>query len=207
MLSWGEIRAWRKAERELLIARRLLVPREERESRDDIISDRLLGLLTEATGGTPPVLGFYWPFKGEYDPRPLVRALHRRGTRLALPVVIERRRPLIFREWWPGASMSPGVWNIPVPSEGEALIPDILLVPLVGFDCCSYRLGYGGGYYDRTLAAMTPKPLAVGIGFEISRLETIYPQLHDVPMDLIITENRVQTAESVENQGRKETAA
>ena len=65
------------------------------------------------------------------------------------------------------------------------------LAPLVGFDSCGYRLGYGGGYYDRTLAAATPKPLAIGVGFELSRLDTIHPQPHDVPMDFIVTEELV----------------
>ena len=135
-------------------------------------------------------VGFYWPFKGEYDPRPLARALHREGARLALPVVATKGRPLIFRAWRPGTRMMPGVWNIPIPAEGEEVTPDTLLVPLVGFDARGYRLGYGGGYYDRTLATMAPRPLAIGIGFEIGRLATIHPQPHDVRMDLTVTEAR-----------------
>jgi 5-formyltetrahydrofolate cyclo-ligase len=80
------------------------------------------------------------------------------------------------------------VWDIPIPIERQAVRPTALLVPLVGFDRQGYRLGYGGGYYDRTLAAMDPKPLIIGIGYEIGRLETIHPQPHDVPMDAIVTE-------------------
>jgi len=109
---------------------------------------------------------------------------------LALPVVVEKAKPLIFREWWPGISMNHGVWNIPVPAAGEPVEPDALLVPVVGFDRRRYRLGYGGGYYDRTLAALSAKPRAVGVGFELSQLATIYPQPHDIPMDLIVTERR-----------------
>jgi 5-formyltetrahydrofolate cyclo-ligase len=97
----------------------------------------------------------------------------------------------MFREWTPGAPMAPGIWNIPVPAEGETLSPTVLLAPLVGFDGCGYRLGYGGGYYDRTLAAAMPRPLAIGVGFEASRLETIHPQPHDIPMDLIVTEQEI----------------
>ena len=78
--------------------------------------------------------------------------------------------------------------NIPAPADGPSVTPDVLLVPLVGFDAGGYRLGYGGGYYDRSLAARTPRPLAIGIGFEISRLATIHPQPHDIPMDAIVTE-------------------
>jgi len=88
--------------------------------------------------------------------------------------------------------MRPGIWDIPVPDEGDWVRPEVLLVPLLGFDLQGYRLGYGGGYYDRTLAAAMPSPpLAIGIGFEIGRLETIHPQPHDVPMDLIVTERQV----------------
>jgi 5-formyltetrahydrofolate cyclo-ligase len=102
-------------------------------------------------------------------------------------VVADRRKPLLFREWWPGSRMTPGVWGIPVPAEGEAVLPATLLVPLVGFDRQGYRLGYGGGYYDRTLAAMPGRPLAIGVGFEQALLDTIHPQPHDVPMDVIVT--------------------
>jgi 5-formyltetrahydrofolate cyclo-ligase len=208
VLSWDEVRAWRRAERQTLIAHRLTVAREGRERRDGIITARLLSLLPEMVGSTPFTLGFYWPFKGEYDPRPLVRELHRQGVRLALPVVIERAQPMIFREWWPGAPMAPGVWNIPVPTEGEPLSPAVLLAPLVGFDSCGYRLGYGGGYYDRTLAAATPKPLAIGVGFELSRLDTIHPQPHDVPMDLVVTERHAaRLAENADGRSEEETAA
>ena len=96
----------------------------------------------------------------------------------------------IFREWWPGIPMTHGVWHIPVPAEGEPVSPDILLAPLVGFDGRKYRLGYGGGYYDRTLAGLVTKPRVVGVGFELSRIPTIHPQSHDIPMDLIVTERR-----------------
>jgi 5-formyltetrahydrofolate cyclo-ligase len=88
--------------------------------------------------------------------------------------------------------MRPGIWDIPVPDEGDWVRPEVLLVPLLGFDLRGYRLGYGGGYYDRTLAAAMPSPpLAIGVGFEIGRLETIHPRPHDVPMDLIVTERQV----------------
>jgi len=184
MQGWEEVRAWRKATRPALIDARLAVPREERSRRDALITARIEALLPDLAERR---IGFYWPFKGEYDPRPLVRALHGRGARLALPVV-EKARPMRFREWWPHMRMVPGIWDIPVPDEGEWVRPEALLVPLLGFDGRGYRLGYGGGYYDRTLAAMPEKPLAIGIGFEQSRLPTIHPQPHDVPMDLIITE-------------------
>jgi 5-formyltetrahydrofolate cyclo-ligase len=188
MRRWEEVRAWRRAQREALIAQRLSIPRDERARCDEAITARLRRLLP-APGGQRSI-GVYWPFKGEYDPRPLMRSLHGLGARLALPVVVERARPLVFREWWPGIRLVPGIWGIPVPAEGDAVLPDMLLAPLVGFDARGYRLGYGGGYYDRTLAALPERPLVIGIGYESSGLETIHPQPHDIPMDLIVTEQR-----------------
>ena len=138
------------------------------------------------------LVGFYWPFKGEYDVLPIARRLHARGTRLALPVVVQKGQPLEFREWQPGARLVPGVWDIPVPADGQVVEPDALLVPLVGFDEDGFRLGYGGGYYDRTLAAMRKKPLTIGVGFELGALPTIHPQPHDIPMNAIVTEARFE---------------
>jgi len=85
-----------------------------------------------------------------------------------------------------------GVWNIQIPERRQIVIPHAVLAPLVGFDRNCYRLGYGGGYFDRTLAAFTPRPWAIGVGFELSRLKTICPQDFDIPMDLIVTEAGAQ---------------
>jgi len=107
-------------------------------------------------------------------------------------VVVEKKQPLAFWAWRPGAALARGVWDIPIPAARDVVQPTALLVPLVGFDAEGYRLGHGGGYYDRTLAAMNPKPLAIGVGFEFGRLETIWPQPHDIPMDAIVTEAGVK---------------
>ena len=187
--DWAEIRAWRRGERARLIACRAAVPLAERRRRDQVITDHLLAALQPDLAARH--IGFYWPFKGEYDARPLARALHRQGVRFALPVVLQRAAPMVFRPWYPGVRLVQGIWDIPVPAEGEPVLPDTLLVPLVGFDPRGYRLGHGGGYYDRTLAAMAPRPRAIGIGFESLRLTTIHPQPHDIPMDVIVTENGV----------------
>jgi 5-formyltetrahydrofolate cyclo-ligase len=136
-------------------------------------------------------LGFYWPFQGEIDVRHLVRNFLAFGAEAALPVVVEMRRPLEFWSWRPRMKLTRGVWNIPVPSDRSPVQPTVLLVPLLGFDVAGYRLGYGGGYYDRTLATFAQKPLTIGIGYELGRLETIYPQPHDIPMDAIVTESGV----------------
>jgi len=134
------------------------------------------------------VVAGYWPFKGEFDPRFALHAWRQRGARTALPVVLAKAAPLQFRLWWPGMRTSAGVYGLPVPEEGAIVRPDIVLMPPVGFDQRGYRLGYGGGYYDRTLAAMSPQPLKIGVAFELSRIDTIRPQAHDIPMDYLVTQ-------------------
>lgn len=188
---WEEVRTWRRAERARLIAARAAVPPAARQERDHLITAHLRAAVPDLADRH---VGFYWPFKGEYDPRPLARALHQAGARLALPVVVRRAAPMEFRPWRPGIRMVAGIWNIPVPAEGDPVLPDTLLVPLVGFDLRGYRLGHGGGYYDRTLATMPRRPRAIGIGFEDLRLATIHPQPHDIPMDIIVTENGAREA-------------
>jgi 5-formyltetrahydrofolate cyclo-ligase len=111
---------------------------------------------------------------------------------VALPVVVDKKGPLEYRAWRPGEKLVNGVWNIPIPEARRIVVPRAVLAPLVGFDRDCYRLGYGGGYFDRTLAALTSRPWAIGVGFELSRLETIYPQHFDIPMDLIVTEAGVR---------------
>jgi 5-formyltetrahydrofolate cyclo-ligase len=131
----------------------------------------------------------YWPIKGEPDLRPLMASLHASGTTIALPVVETKAAPLTFRHWDPAVRMVRGDWNIPVPPpDAQVVVPDIVLVPLVGWDLDGFRLGYGGGYFDRTLAALFPRPFAIGVGFESARLPTIFPQSHDVRLDVILSE-------------------
>ena len=186
MENWDEIRRWRKAERARLIAERMALRGEPRARHNAAITRSLEPLLSPEM-----LIGFYWPIRGEYDARKLVTGLLDRGARAAMPVVVQKGAPLIFRRWHPGVRMENGFWDIPVPAEGEPVIPTTLLVPLVGFDEKGYRLGYGGGYYDRTLASFPTRPLAIGVGYEFARLETIHPQPHDIPMSLIVTEGRV----------------
>jgi 5-formyltetrahydrofolate cyclo-ligase len=185
MQSWDEVRRWRKEQRARLIARRQAIPQDERRRLQPLILDLVAQHFPALSDA---LLGFYWPIRGEIGPHPLVRHLVERGARAALPVVIEKGQPLEFWAWRPGTPLRRGVWDIPIPAERQVVRPTALLVPLVGFDRRGYRLGYGGGYYDRTLAALDPRPLTIGIGYEIGRLETIHPQPHDIPMDAIVTE-------------------
>jgi len=178
------VKLWRRGERARLIALRQGLPAADRLRWSERIDAVLRGLLAERTG----VLGVYWPFRGEFDPRSLIDWAIATGRAIALPVVVDKKGPLEYRAWRPGEPLVDGVWGIPIPEKRDLVIPSIVLAPLVGFDPACFRLGYGGGYFDRTLAALVPRPLAIGVGFAIQRLETIHPQPFDVPMDLIVTE-------------------
>jgi 5-formyltetrahydrofolate cyclo-ligase len=134
------------------------------------------------------VLGICWPFKAEFDARPLAERLRGQGWKIALPAVVDKREPLEYRLWEPGMAMASGVYDIPVPEARNVVRPDVVLAPLVGFDAENYRLGYGGGYFDRTLAALAPRPVAIGVGFEVQHLDSVHPRPHDIPMDVIVTE-------------------
>jgi 5,10-methenyltetrahydrofolate synthetase len=185
MTMTEELRHWRAERREELIGRRLAVTPEERSAWSVRITRRLLDAFPLLQG---VVVGFCWPYRGEFDPRFAIRRLREGGARAALPRVAARGAPLAFQAWWPGAPLRRGVLGIPVPDGTEPLQPQALLVPPVGFDARGYRLGYGAGYFDRTLAAAVPRPLAIAVGFELSRMQTIRPQPHDVPMDFVVTE-------------------
>ena len=142
-----------------------------------------------ATLPKPRVAAFCWPIKHEPDVRPLLASWRSANVRAALPVVVAESEALRFREWSPDSRLEADRYGIPTPSTGEWLTPDLILLPLNGFDGAGYRLGYGGGYFDRTLAALVPRPLAVGVGFEINRVASIRPEAHDQRLDWIITEN------------------
>lgn len=176
---------WRKAERVKLIAYRLAISAETRSRHGREITATLDERVGDPAGH---IFGLYWPFRGEPDLRQWMETLIERGGACALPVVIEKGAPLVFRRWRPGCAMTRGVWNIPIPAEGPEVTPDIVISPVVGFDPGRYRLGYGGGFYDRTLAGMATKPRVFGVGYSGQALATIHPQPHDIPMDEIITE-------------------
>jgi 5-formyltetrahydrofolate cyclo-ligase len=183
-LQARDVARWRKAERERLIAARLAVSADARRDVAEAVAATLDELVDPASG---MAVSLYWPFRGELDLRGWMALAAERGARVALPVVEAKGRPLSFREWRPGCRMERGVWNIPVPSDGAPVTPDVVIAPLVGFDPGCYRLGYGGGFYDRTLAALSPRPRAIGVGHPVAAIPTIYPQPHDVPMDAIVT--------------------
>lgn len=180
-----DLKRWRTVERERLIALRLAVPAQERRHLSERIARELDQLLGDLSG---KIVSAYLPFRGEPDLRPWIERLSMRGATAALPVVVAPRSPLAFRTWARGEPLEPGVWHIPVPVAGTVVIPDIVIAPVVGYDRACYRLGHGGGFYDRTLAALPRRPRILGVGYERLALRTIYPQTYDVPMDAIVTE-------------------
>jgi 5,10-methenyltetrahydrofolate synthetase len=175
-----DVARFRKAERARLIAARLALPIDTRTRMAAEISAQLDALVPD--GAT---VGLYWPIKGELDLRPWMAAAHARGIAIALPVVIEKAAPLVFRPWAPRCAMTRGVWNIPIPDTDETVTPTVVISPVVG-TADNYRLGYGGGFYDRTLASFDPRPLVIGIGPAVAAIPTIFPQPWDIPMDRVI---------------------
>jgi 5-formyltetrahydrofolate cyclo-ligase len=188
-LQGAELKAWRRSERQRLLALRTAVPTGERRLWGTEVETKLRALLVERPATT---LGVYWPFQAEFDPRALIEWVIAQGYAVALPVVVDKKGPLEYRAWRPGEPLVDGVWNIPIPKVRDVVVPQAVLAPLVGFDRQRYRLGYGGGYFDRTLAAFSTRPFAIGVGYEISRIETIFPQSFDIPMDVIVTEARIR---------------
>ena len=184
----ADVMRWRKAERERQLQLRLALNPAERRRVSEMIARGLDLLLGEVNGRT---ISVYWPFRGEPDLRPWVESVWSRGGICALPVVVQRRAPLVFRTWEPGASLEPGIWNIPIPANGSEVLPEIVIAPVVAFDTACFRLGYGGGFFDRTLATMPNRPTVIGVGHSGAAIPTIYPQPHDIAMDLIVTERGV----------------
>lgn len=182
--DWESIRRWRNSRRAVLIQARIGIGKINRRRCLQDIQSSVIEILSDLP---PGIIGFYWPIKGEFDLRKPVEDFLEQGWKAALPVVVKAGTPLEFRLWRPEMKLVPGVWNIPIPRERRVVTPTVLLIPLVGFDAKNYRLGYGGGYYDRTLASLDNRPLTIGVGLESSRLETIYPQWHDITMDSIVT--------------------
>lgn len=140
-------------------------------------------------------IGAFWSIKGEFDALP---ALYRwsesdPSRRIGLPVIDKKTRQLRFHVWYPGCPMEEDAYGILKPKDTEEFHPELLLVPCVGFGPKGVRLGYGGGFYDRTLASLDPKPTTVGLGFTQGFLEDFEPEPHDMALDAILNDNGVVT--------------
>jgi 5-formyltetrahydrofolate cyclo-ligase len=189
----AEVKIWRRVERERLLAERMALPPATRRE----WGEKIAAEIQEMLAGRPGALGVYWPFRGEFDPRPLIDMVVAQGRMIALPVVVDKKGPLEYRAWKPGEALIAGVWDIPIPERRDIVVPATVLAPLVGFDHACYRLGYGGGYFDRTLAALQPRPMAIGVGFAFQEIATIHPQDFDIPMDALVTEVGLRRRQSL----------
>ena len=184
----------KKALRQRLVAQRLALP--DRAERCDLLQ-RVLRIWLVNRPDT--VIGAYWPIKGEFDPLP---ALHRwkedgelggepQPRRIGLPVVDKLHKTLKFHAWFPGCPMEEDAYGIPKPKDTEVIVPTLLFVPCVGYTAGGYRLGYGGGFYDRTLASLETRPATVGLGFTNGFPDDLETEAHDVPLDTILNDNGV----------------
>ena len=184
----------KKALREALIVQRLELP--DRLERADLLQ-RVMRIWL--VGRPDTVIGAYWPIKGEFDPLP---ALHRwkedgelqggpQRKRIGLPVVNKLHRTMTFHAWYPGCPMEEDAYGILKPKATELVVPTLLFVPCVGYAAGGYRLGYGGGFYDRMLSTLQPKPFTVGLGFTQGYLDDFEHEAHDVPLDAILNDNGV----------------
>jgi 5,10-methenyltetrahydrofolate synthetase len=182
------LQAWRKSQREQLIAARMALAPETldgwRRRMDGYLELSFPGLAGKR-------VALCWPIKHEYDARHFARTLRARGALTALPVVVAPKSPLIFREWHPGVDLAMGALDIPYPVSSPEVVPEAVLLPMNGWDSMGYRLGYGAGFFDRTLASLARRPVVIGTAYEQARLETIYPQPWDIPVDYLVTERGV----------------
>lgn len=159
-----------------------------RDSAGEVLAARGL---PAAASQPPRIISGFIPYKSEISTVALLNRLRHDGWRTALPVVVGEGLPLVFRLWQPGEPLVPGVWDIPIPPATAAEVdPDVLLVPGLSYDRAGYRLGYGGGFYDRTLEKLRKaKPvLAVGVAYHAQLVDQVPRGGHDAPLDYILTE-------------------
>jgi 5-formyltetrahydrofolate cyclo-ligase len=187
-MTADEVKSWRKSERDRLIAERENLDAATRELFRQRIDDHLW---RSFPGLAAAKLAFCWPIRGEYDARRFAQRLRECGAVTALPVVVAPRQPLVFREWHPGVALASGPLGIPFPAGSAPVVPTAALVPMIGWDEAGYRLGYGGGFFDRTLANLVKKPVVIGVSYELAKMKTIRPQSWDIPMDWVVTERGV----------------
>lgn len=180
--------------REQALALRLAVPQADR-------ADAAAAAAQHFLAGVPlskdKVVALYWPIRDEIDCKPLLTKLVDSGQPVALPVVLAEEMPLEMRLWEDGEPLYPSGFGTLAPAETAPVVaPDILVIPLLGFDKSGTRLGYGKGYYDRTLASLERQPLIVGYAFSAQELDFIPRQSHDRPLDLLVTETGLRRFES-----------
>jgi 5-formyltetrahydrofolate cyclo-ligase len=186
----SEILAAKSELRREMIARRDALPAVLRHATAAAIAARPFPVPV-ASGA---IVSGFMPMKNEIDPLPLMEKLAAQGARLALPVIAGRGKPLVTRAWTPGEPLASGVWGIREPLPRAAAVePDILLVPLTAFDRAGHRLGYGGGYYDITIAQLRARKaiVAVGLAYAVQEIAKVPATPHDAALDLVLTEREV----------------
>jgi len=192
-----QIMAWRREERQRLLDARLRMPVADRQQASAQIIGRLETLWREAGRLKPgTIVSGYWPLRGEPDLRPWLGDQDAQGLVCVLPVVVQKGEPLQFRRWFPGCAMEKGFWNIPVPADPATFTPQLLIAPVVGFDRQCYRLGYGGGYFDRTLALLQSQQRefhVAGVGYSEAEIASIQPLDHDIALEAIVTDKEAFT--------------
>jgi 5,10-methenyltetrahydrofolate synthetase len=192
-MDWPEIKTWRRTAREKILAARAAIAMPVRQTMANRLIERLRAVLKDR----PQPISFYWPIKAEPNLRPLMQELDAAGIAVCLPVATKLGEPLIFRPWRKDSTMTRGFWNIPVPATEEEVEPRTLIAPVVGYDGLSYRLGYGGGFFDRTLAKFGAEAQAIGVGYSMFRLKTIEPRPHDIRMSAIVTQTGTMLQDDV----------
>lgn len=188
MIENPDISAEKRALRASMIAWRDTVPPAQRTETAEALAWEGIGFVRPLSPGS--VVSGFASLANELDCMPLLNRLAREGLRLALPRVEGKGKPLVFRAWSPGDEMDAGVWGIAEPKiTREALAPDILLVPLLAVDRAGWRLGYGGGFYDRTLAALrAAKPIiAIGLAYDAQVVDAVPHLDYDEPLDWVLT--------------------
>ena len=186
--------AQKKALRKALLEQRLNLP--DRLQRAELLQ-RVMRIWL--VGRPDAVIGAYWPIKGEFAPLP---ALHRwkedgelidqpQPRRIGLPVVNRAHKTMTFHAWYPGCPMEEDAYGIPKPKDTELIVPTLLFVPCVGYSAGGYRLGYGGGFYDRMLGSLNPQPFTVGLGFGTDFVDDFEPEPHDMPLDTILNDHGI----------------
>ena len=206
----------KSGKRKALIEERMNLP--DRLQRADLLQ-RVMRIWL--FGRSDTVIGAYWPIKGEFDPLPALYRWQEDATlnessqsesslqqepraqlatesiasrsprKIGLPVVNKVHKTLTFHAWYPGCPMEEDAYGIPKPKDTEVIVPTLLFVPCVGYGPGGYRLGYGGGFYDRTLATLQPRPVTVGLGYTNGWLPDLEPQAHDIPLDALLNDNGV----------------
>ncbi len=171
------------------LAKRDALSGAQRDAAAQALASR--GLPFDITRGA--IVAGYSPIRSEIDPTPLMRVLAEQGAHLALPVIVARDAPLIFRAWSPGDQLRRGPLGIlEPPPDAVEVVPDVLLVPLAAFDRLGHRIGYGAGHYDRSLARLRPlkATMAVGVAFGLQEINAVPMQPHDVALDYVLTETQ-----------------